>query len=270
MRARVHTRTQVIYFMRDIVEGNTQLRLGVLERLRDTFTTIRSARVAACALWILGEYSASAEDIRSAMVVIRAGLGPLPLATEPGEDGAAGTGPAAPSGAAVAAAAPAASVSKRPAVLADGTYATQSAVETATAAALAPATPNVRALLLGGDFFLGGVLSSTLVKLALRLKALGAPPAAANKAAAEAMLAIVAILRLGERGGTPTPMDDDSRDRMAACLKVLAKPSPETLKARGGAMLRGAARPAQLPLPLAVEPLCAPLPAALPANASRC
>lgn len=71
--------------------------------------------------------------------------------------------------------------SKRPAVLADGTYATQSAaVELAavapvtTLAAAAAAAANLRALLLTGDFFLGSVIATTLTKLVLRLEDLHA------------------------------------------------------------------------------------------------
>lgn len=76
---------------------------------------------------------------------------------------------------AASAAAPTAPVgSKRPAILADGTYATQAAVVEAPMASLSPSTPNLRALLLGADFFLGGVIAGTLTKLMLRLKQLGA------------------------------------------------------------------------------------------------
>ena len=74
-------------------------------------------------------------------------------------------------------------------------------------------------LLLSGDFFLGGVVGSTLCKLVLRLHALGSAPQA-HRAAAQAMLQIASILRLGESKAVPHPVDDDAVDRMAACLKV--------------------------------------------------
>jgi hypothetical protein len=46
-----------------------------------------------------------------------------------------------------------------------------------------------RTLLLGGDFFLGGVVAVTLAKLVLRLRALGSLPAATlHRTAADAML----------------------------------------------------------------------------------
>jgi hypothetical protein len=46
-----------------------------------------------CALWVLGEYSASREEVEAALAVIHAGLGPLPLLQlESGELGRPRTG----------------------------------------------------------------------------------------------------------------------------------------------------------------------------------
>lgn len=77
-----------------------------------------------------------------------------------------------------------------------------------------------------------GVIAATLTKLVLRLASLGLPRAAVNKASAASMLSIVSMMRLGESPALPTPLDDDSRDRMAACIKVLANPQPEMVKVR--------------------------------------
>jgi len=180
-------------------------------------------------------------QVRAAIDTIQEGLGPLPLLppeadeetddTEvKGKDGTTTTTTGA--GARTSGGASAGAVgSKRPAVLADGTYATQTAVETALPATSgAGAVPSLRALLLGGDFFLGGVVSAAITKLVLRLRALGVPRAAANRASAQGMLCVASILRLGEWSGLPSPLDDDSRERMAACLDVLARPEPEMVK----------------------------------------
>jgi coatomer subunit beta len=77
------------------------------------------------------------------------------------------------------------------------------------------------------------VVAAALTKLVLRLAGLGVPRAAVHRASASAMLAIVAMLRLGESAALPTPLDDDSRDRMGACIKVLAAPEPDMVKVRG-------------------------------------
>ena len=91
----------------------------------------------------------------------------IPLAGEDAADAGAGSSSAP--------AAPVVTGSRRPAVLADGTYATQAAVveQPSTSLSAATAVPNLRALLLGGDFFIGGVLAGTLTKLMLRLKTSG-------------------------------------------------------------------------------------------------
>ncbi len=55
---------------------------------------------------------------------------------------------------------------------------------------------------------------------------------AVNALTAEAMLAITSILRLGESAALPIPLDDDSKDRMLACLSVLAKPDDQATQVR--------------------------------------
>jgi coatomer subunit beta len=113
-------------------------------------------------------------------------------------------------------------------VLADGSYATQTAIpgEPAALSVLPPgsAAPNLRAMLLAGDFFLGAVLAATLTKLVLRLRVGGETPARElNRLSAEMMAVVAAAMRLGDSAGAAAhPLDDDARDRMAACLRVLA------------------------------------------------
>ena len=78
-----------------------------------------------------------------------------------------------------------------------------------------------RALLLTGDYFLGGVVAGALTKLLLRLrKFTDADTTEINKLTAEAMLYIVSILRLGESQAALHPRDDDAVDRMVTCLKA--------------------------------------------------
>jgi coatomer subunit beta len=86
--------------------------------------------------------------------------------------------------------------------------------------------PTPRALLLGGDFFLGAVIAASITKLALHLRALRAlPPAQLNRTIAQTMALIAAMMRLGEAGGVSggQPLDADSRERMATCLRALAE-----------------------------------------------
>jgi coatomer subunit beta len=225
----------VAHFIREIAETNPALHDDIVARLLDTFPTVRAPRVAACALWVLAEHCASSAEAAGALEMLRGCLGPLPLVREAGA--AEGEGPEAAAAAADAAAAVAPPArAARPAVLPDGTYATQTAIPTGEERAAATpagrgdeAVPSLRAALLGGDFFLGAVLASALTKLVLRLRANGdAPEAELNRRAAEAMLVIAAAMRLGESPGAAAhPLDDDSRARMATCLRVLAAPPGE-------------------------------------------
>jgi hypothetical protein len=154
----------VVFFVREIIETNVKLREGIMQRLLDCFYQIRSSRVCACALWIIGEYSTDLPTIQASLAVLKASLGAVPFYTREQEEERAKEGKA------EATAATASTGSKRPAVLADGTYATQVSASEAAAAGGA-AVPNLRAVLLTGDFFLGSVVATSLTKLVLRMYA---------------------------------------------------------------------------------------------------
>ncbi len=67
--------------------------------------------------------------------------------------------------------------------------------------------------------------AGALTKLLLRMRELpGAGAGAANRASAESMLAIAAMLLLGESAALPHPADADSVDRMVTCLQARAPP----------------------------------------------
>lgn len=85
-------------------------------------------------------------------------------------------------------------------------------------------------MLAGSPSHATGVIAATLTKLVLRLRSLGVRAAIINKTSAAAMLAIISMMRLGESPVLPTPLDDDSRDRMAACIQVLAQPEEDMVK----------------------------------------
>eukprot|EP00976_Prorocentrum_cordatum_P000368 7297-Prorocentrum_minimum.AAC.5 len=210
----------VIFFVREIIETNVKLRESILQRLLDCFYQIRSSRVCACALWIIGEYSTDLTFVESSLSVLKASLGSLPFAPQEKEE--------------VAIADKAAAEEKkgptRPAVLSDGTYATQVSVVESTLAGGA-AVPNLRAVLLTGDFYAGSVVATTLTKLVLRLCELSdCGPAKLNAAHADVMLYIVSMLRLGESSILAHPIDDDSSDRLQVCLQVLLKASDAGLR----------------------------------------
>eukprot|EP00054_Salpingoeca_dolichothecata_P011315 m.62853 g.62853 ORF g.62853 m.62853 type:complete len:943 (-) comp19406_c0_seq3:1913-4741(-) len=208
----------VILFVREAFERLPELRTHMLERLFESFTQIKSAKVIRAALWIVGEYSLSKDVIFTSFEKIREALGEIPIvdaevramaALEDAEE----TGSNEPQ------------LVTRTRITADGTYATESAYT--SSGPEKKEHPPLRKLLLEGDFFIGASLASAVTKLALRLGALdGVAPAQLNSKVAEGMLMITSILHLGKSSIPSKPIDMDSHDRMMACLRVLSEPSP--------------------------------------------
>ncbi|KAF9384089.1 coatomer subunit beta, partial [Podila verticillata] len=213
----------VIAFVREVVEKFPSLRSSILERLMETFPEMKAAKVFRGALWIVGEYCLEVQDIEDAWKHIRAGLGEIPiLASEQrllSEAQSEDTEEKAPE------------TKNTPVkrVLADGTYATESAFASSVSAqskldaVKAAAKPQLRALLLGGDFYLGTALASTLTKLVLRFSDVSHDHRRLNSLRAEAMLIMTSIIRVGQSQFASSPIDEDSYDRIMSCLHVLEK-----------------------------------------------
>ncbi|KAL0358774.1 UNVERIFIED_CONTAM: Coatomer subunit beta-1 [Sesamum angustifolium] len=209
----------VVVFVREITETNPKLRVSIVTRLLDTFYQIRAARVCCCALWIIGEYCLSLSEVEGGIATIKQCLGDLPFFSVSEDEKAADSKKAQQASWMTIS-------SRRPAILADGTYATQSAVsETAFSS---PAvvqgslgTGNLRSLLLNGDFFLAAVVACTLAKLILRLEEVQPSKIEVNKASTDALLIMVAMLQLGQSSVLPHSIDNDSYDRIVLCIRLL-------------------------------------------------
>ncbi|KAK6542173.1 coatomer subunit beta [Orbilia ellipsospora] len=214
----------VIAFVKEVVEKFPALRQNIVEKLLATLGEVRAGKVYRGSLWIVGEYCVEPKDIREAWKRIRASLGEIPILSSeqklleavPEEgDQTTATPKTAPTG------------SRK--VLADGTYATESALTSDSAAAAkleavkAAQKPPLRALILDGDFFLASVLSSTLTKLVMRHAEISKDSARTNALKAEAMLIMISIIRVGQSQFVKTKIDEDSVDRIMACVKCLSE-----------------------------------------------
>ncbi|KAI0541297.1 Coatomer, beta subunit [Xylaria digitata] len=219
----------VISFVKEVVEKFPKLRPSIVARLVDTLSEVRAGKVYRGIVWIVGEYSLEETDIRDAWKKIRASLGEIPILAseqrlldnvdgqneqEP-EQVNGHSKPAQPSG------------SRR--VLADGTYATETALTSAstTAARLeavkAAQKPPLRQLILDGDYYLATVLSATLTKLVMRHSEISSDKARTNALKAEAMLIMISIIRVGQSQFVKAPIDEDSIDRIMSCIRSLAE-----------------------------------------------
>ena len=205
----------VLVFVREAIQRFEGLRPTINSKLLEVFPSIKGLKIHRTALWILGEYCTSSEDIQSVMTLIRQSLGEIPIvddeikkaAGEIQEDEMQTGGP----------------VQKL--VTADGTYATQSAFSTTTTTKKEERPP-MRQYLMDGEFFVGAALSTTLTKLALRFIESTDNVKRQNAFVAEAMLVMASIIHFGKSGLPTKPMTDDDLDRIATCLRVLAERSP--------------------------------------------
>ncbi|KAG8967330.1 coatomer subunit beta [Tulasnella sp. 419] len=220
----------VIAFVREVVEKFPNLRQSITAKLMQTFGDIKSGKVFRGALWIIGEYCSEPQDINEAVQAVRKVLGEIPiLASEQRLLDAAGGDEEKDKELA------AAGSSGAPRVLADGTYATESAFTGAAAAAArleavkAASKPPLRALILGGDFYTGAVLGSTLTKLVLRYSQLSKDAKKVNSLRAEAMLIMTSIVRVGQSKFAAVPIDEDSQERIMNCVRTLAELQTEPI-----------------------------------------
>ncbi|KAJ5832677.1 adaptin N terminal region-domain-containing protein [Penicillium riverlandense] len=220
----------VISFVKEVVEKFPKLRAAIVERLVSTLSEVRAGKVYRGVLWVVGEYSLEENDIREAWKKIRASLGEIPilaseqrLLDEVPDDSALLTQEQANGHA------KAATPSGSRKVLADGTYATESALTSQSAAAArleavkAAQKPPLRQLILDGDYYLATVLSSTLTKLVMRHSEVSQDAARTNALRAEAMLIMISIMRVGQSHFVKAPIDEDSVDRIMCCVRSLAE-----------------------------------------------
>ena len=192
-----------------------------------TLSEVRAGKVYRGALWIVGEYSLEANDIREAWRRIRTSLGEIPIVAseqrllEEEPDGEAKEQ--------INGHAKASEPTGSRKVLADGTYATESALTSESAAKAkldavkAAQKPPLRQLILDGDYYLASVLSSTLTKLVMRHSEISGDVARTNALRAEAMLIMISIIRAGQSQFVKAPIDEDSVDRIMSCVRSLGE-----------------------------------------------
>lgn len=222
----------VISFVKEVVERFPKMRGSIVERLVGTLSEVRAGKVYRGSLWIVGEYSLEENDIREAWKRIRASLGEIPIVAAEArllEEQPDGAEPQMNSEQVNGHPKPAAAPTGSRKVLADGTYATESALTSQASAKAkldavkAAQKPPLRQLILDGDYYLATVLSSTLTKLVMRHSEISDDLARTNALRAEAMLIMISIIRAGQSQFVKQPIDEDSVDRIMSCVRSLAE-----------------------------------------------
>lgn len=211
---------EVITFVKEVVEKFPDLRDAILRRLILALPHVKSGKVFRGALWVIGEYALEESLIQESWKYIRGSIGEVPIIAselklkkrddteESQEEETEYDGKPRRKG---------------PVVFPDGTYATESALTSETTDSLeSDSKTPIRKQILAGDFYLGAVLASTLVKLILRLQSLKqTQEKILNGLKAEALLIMVSILRVGESSLVSKKIDEDSADRILSYIKIL-------------------------------------------------
>jgi len=208
----------VLVFVREAIQRFPQLSDTILSKLLETFPAIKASKIHRAALWILGEYCTTSDDIQSVMTLVRQSLGEIPIVDDEMRKAAGDSKEedTALSGGNV-----------QQLVTADGTYATQSVFSTAQSSTKKDDDkPPLRQFLADGDFFMGASLATTLTKLCLRYIAITGNTQKQNAFLAESMLIMATIIHYGKSGLPTKPITDDDVDRIALCLRVLSERAP--------------------------------------------
>ena len=209
---------EVLVFVREIIHKFSHLKELLLQKLLEIFSSIKSIKIVRGALWILGEYCETVEDIQSLLTQIRQSLGELPIVDDELKR-AAGIDTSKDDETQIQKA------SVQQLVTADGTYATQSAfvLTSQTKEIDLDKRPTLRSFLIQGHFFIAAALSRTLTKLALKYVSLMPQNALKqNKFLSEAMFIMASILHFGKSGLAKKPINEDDSDSINICLRVLS------------------------------------------------
>ena len=166
------TSLETILFIREVIEVNPEHRSTIFTNICNNFAEIRSHLVIRVALWIIGEYAQSQEEVEQAFAAVKVNIGSLPIyqpadededdPTEESKEEAKEKGP---------------KVITKTVVLPDGSYGTQTiVVEDGTSSAAKQSAdecsylPLRNALVNTDEDYLASCLTVTLTKLTIKSK----------------------------------------------------------------------------------------------------
>lgn len=80
------TSLETILFIREVIEVNPSYRGTIFTNICQSFSEIRSHLVIRVALWIIGEYAQSQEEVLQAFQSVKRNIGSLPIYAKPEEN----------------------------------------------------------------------------------------------------------------------------------------------------------------------------------------
>lgn len=218
---------ETILFIREVIEVHPEHRATIFEKICQQLGEMRSHLVIRVALWIIGEYAISQEEVQKAFSAVKRNVGSLPIYPESGIDFEEQS---TEKGEQEEAKEKAPKIITKTVILADGSYGTQTVVVTEDAAKLAAQgeseasyLPLRKALLQTEDDYLASCLAITLTKLAIKSKKNLSKSYQQNSI--DAILIVCAMLKEHQNPKTlkGKKLDKDSMQRMQLCLKILTQ-----------------------------------------------
>lgn len=211
---------QVIVFVREIIEQYPTLRPSILSKLISNLDEISNTSALCVCLWILGEYCESADTVETSFDEIITLMGDSSFVLKKDEKQAQ------EKAAAEAAAGP--KMVTKNIVLSDGTYATQTVYTEAKK--VDDSTPSLRKMLVGGDVFLGSVVSSSLTKLCLRASDLSISAGKVKEMTMKTLLMMCAIVKMAEVTVAAQKSSlADCKERITLCCRALLDPKANAM-----------------------------------------
>ena len=206
----------VILFIREVMAACPHLHADILNKLASMFHMISSAKVMRTVLWLFGVHSRNTEEIAGVVRQLKAALEPFPLTplqverTSAADEGA--------------------STVATTTVREDGTYVMNIALVSKREATERSDLAGLRAMIIGGDYFLASTLASTLAKLVVHVFHTHASPELRASLQVDAMEIMREIIQFGVSRVAPVPIDDDCHERTVMALTLTQNPKNEFLK----------------------------------------
>lgn len=215
----------IMAFAKEVAESYPELRKSILTKLLVSFPLIKSSKVYRIALWIIADIVSDEKDLALAFATIKTALGSIPDYASSSADGAAGASESGEQPVDEPQSVKPSNGSVR--VLADGTYASQTAVQAPVGSDAdedpTQAAASLQSLLNDGDNFLATVISSALTKLCLKCEEYTAiSKTTLNSFKAEVIFIIVRIIMLLRKDNHNDP---DAEERMKILINVVRSSS---------------------------------------------
>lgn len=203
----------VILFIREVMQTQPHLRQDLLSKLIGFFPMITSPKVLRTVIWLFGVHCKTSEQIAHIVEQLKQALSPFPLTPNQAAKATSDDGP---------------STIATTTVREDGTYVMSITMVDKRTELERSDLAGLRAQIVGGDYFLAAALAGTLSKLVVQVSKTGGT-SVRNAVQSDALEIMHELIRFGTSAAAPTPLDDDSHERIRLAITVTQNPNNDFL-----------------------------------------